>query len=449
MDKSICVIGGGISGLVTAFLLKRKGFRVELYEKSNFVGGNIQTIKKNGFLIEHGPNSLLKSSRLVDLIKELNLETEVLPANPAAKKRYVLQNGKVRALPTSLFSFVKNDFFSVGAKLRLLKEPFIKSKSSENESVAEFFERRLGAEIVRKAADPFVAGIFAGKAENLSVRAAFPRLFEMERDHESLFFGAIRSKTEKTDKNFPRSFTFKNGVQTLTDKLAEILENIVHTDAEVSSISKTADGKFSVKTKRDGEKIFDAVVLSTGAHPAANLIENLDANLAERLKNVYYPPIAVVCAGIKKENIGFNLDGFGFLIPSAEKRRILGTLWNSAVFEERAPAGYDLLTTFVGGSRDPEMFEKSAAELEEIVFEELRDILGLKAKPEFFHIKRWAKAIPQYNIGYEKVLESIENFEQTARGVFFCSNFYRGISVGDCVKNAYKTAEEIASFLNN
>lgn len=444
--KKVCIIGGGISGLVAAFLLKRKGFAIELFDKNASVGGNVQTRRIDGFTIEQGPNSLIKSPRLVDLIKALRLESEVLVADPSNKKRYVLQNGKLRALPMSIAGMAAGGFFSARAKLRLLREPFVASKSPNGESVAEFFERRLGGEIVEKAADPFIAGIFAGNPETLSVKSAFPRLYELERDYGSLLVGSLRSKSEKADKNFPRSFSFKNGIQTLTDALAENLGESISVNTEVRRIEKTADGKFSVETDV-GVRIFDAMIISTPAAPAAGLIENLDANLSEHLKTVYYPPIAMVFCGYKKENIRQNLDGFGFLIPSSERRKILGTLWNSAVFANRAPDGFHLLTNFVGGARNAAVFEKTDAEIADIVSAELESILGAQGKPDFLHIKRWAKAIPQYNIGYEKVENGIEVFENVNRGIFFCSNFYRGISVGDCVKNAYRTAGEITDFL--
>ncbi len=443
MNKSIGIIGGGISGLTAAFLLQNKGFDVTLFEKRERVGGNIQTVEIDGFLIEYAPNSLLKSPRLVDLIRELKLETEVLPASGNAKNRYVLQNGKLAPLPMSLAKLAFGNFFSLRVKLRLLQEPFIKSKSPLGESVAAFFERRLGREIVERAADPFISGIYAGNPENLSIRAAFPRLFELEKSHGSLLFGSLRSKTEKADKNFPRTFSFKKGVQTLTEALSENLGESVKTNTEVLSIEKQANGKWFVKTDLS-EQIFDCLIISTTAESAANLIENFDKTLSNQLKNIYYPPVAMVFFGIKKEFLAQKLDGFGFLIPGSEKRKILGTIWNSAVFENRAPEGYHLLTTFVGGARNAELFEKSDEELFEIVFDELKSILGLQVKPEFMHIKRWRKAIPQYEIGYEKIENAIENFERETPGIYFCSNFYKGISVGDCIKNAYALAEEIS-----
>jgi protoporphyrinogen/coproporphyrinogen III oxidase len=443
----IGIIGGGISGLTAAFLLKNKGFEVALFEKSERVGGNIQTVKIDGFLIEYAPNSLLKSPRLVDLIKAVKLESEVTAANAANKKRYVLRDGKLKSLPMTIAKMAASDYFSAKAKIRLLKEPFVRTKSPENESVAEFFERRLGREIVERAADPFIAGIYAGNPENLSVKGAFPRLYELEKEYGSLLLGLLRSKTEKADENFPRTFSFANGVQTLTDKLAENLGESIRTNVKVERIEKLSDGKWCVLTESD-ENIFDNLVISTPAESAAELIENLDANLSAQLKQIYYPPIAMIFFGVKKESLAQNLDGFGFLVPSAEQRQILGTIWNSAVFENRAPDGYHLLTTFIGGARNAEIYQESDDELFAIVFEELKDILGLREKPAFMHIKRWRRAIPQYELGYERLEKSIEDFEKKSRGVFFCSNFYKGISVSDCVKNSYATASEISNYLN-
>lgn len=442
--KKIGIIGGGISGLTAAFLLKKKGFDVTLLEKSGRVGGNIQTVESDGFTLEYAPNSLLKSPRLVELVRELKLDAEVVAADPGAKKRYVLQNGKLASLPMSVASLIAGDFFSLRAKLRLLKEPFVRTKAAEDESVARFFERRLGREIVEKAADPFISGIYAGNPEKLGVEAAFPRLFELEKDFGSLLIGSFRSKTEKADENFPRTFSFRRGVQTLTERLAEALGASVETNRQISRLERAGE-QFLVETN-SGRETFDALIISASAGAAADLIENFDSGLGEKLKNVFYAPVAMVFFGVKKENVGVDLDGFGFLVPGSEKRRILGTIWNSAVFANRAPAGYDLLTTFVGGARRPDLFEKTDEELTEIVFEELKSILRLSARPDFRRVIRWPKAIPQYNVGHEKTERAIGEFSARHRGVFFCSNFYRGISVGDCVKNAYRTAGEVEEF---
>src|SRR6478672_8555383 len=224
------VIGGGISGLTTAFLLKRKGVDVTLFEASESVGGNVQTLQKDGFTIEQGPNSLLRSPRLVDLVRMLDLEDKVIAANPAAQKRYILWNGKLQAMGPK--SFV-NGYFGPKTWFALAREPFVRSKSPERESVAEFVSRRLNSEFLDKAIDPFVSGVYAGDPNDLSMRSAFPKLYEMERDFGSLIMGTVRRKVEKADPNFPRTFSFSGGLKTLIQKLAVEIGQGVRTSTAV------------------------------------------------------------------------------------------------------------------------------------------------------------------------------------------------------------------------
>lgn len=438
--KKVCIIGGGISGLTTAFLLKRKGFAVTLFEASEKVGGNIQTIEREGFTIEQGPNSLLKSPRMVDLVKLLKLEDKTIAANPAAQKRYILSDGKLEAVGPK--SFV-NGYFSLKTIFSLAREPFVGSKSPENESVAQFVSRRISAEFLDKAIDPFVSGVYAGDPHNLSMRSAFPKLYEMERDFGSLIMGTIRRKTEKPDPNFPRTFSFHGGLKTLIEKLAAEIGDSIKLSTSVEKIEEITGGKFRVNDEE-----FDAIIVSTPSFVAAELVKSRDENLAKILSEVNYPQVAVVVTAFKSEKIKIELDGFGFLIPSKEKRPILGTLFHSAVFPERAPAGFQLLMTFVGGVREGDKLdERSDEELTNTVVEQLRDIMNVSGEPDFVHIKRWKRAIPQYRVGYEKVTETISEFEKTHPGIYFCSNFYRGISIGDCIKNAFQTADDIENFL--
>jgi oxygen-dependent protoporphyrinogen oxidase len=436
----VAVIGGGISGLTTAFLVRRKGVDVKVFEASETVGGNVQTIQRDGYTIEQGPNSLLRSPRLVDLVRMLGLEGKVIAANPAAQKRYILWNGKLEAMGPK--SFV-NGYFSIKTLFALAREPFVRSKSPERESVAEFVSRRLNSEFLDKAIDPFVSGVYAGDPNDLSMRSAFPKLYEMERDFGSLIMGTIRRRVEKPDPNFPRTFSFRGGLKTLIKKLAEEIGEAVRTSTAVEKIENTAGGRFGVNGAE-----FDAVVISTPAWVAADLVRDRDPRLAEKLANVTYPQIAVAVTGFRSENIGKRLDGFGFLIPSKEKRPILGTLFHSAVFPERAPKGRQLLMTFVGGVRDNgHLNDLSDDEVKIVVTEQLRELLNVNGEPEFFHLKRWRRAIPQYRVGYEKVVAACEEFEDKNPGMYFCSNFYRGISMSDCVKNAFQTADDVEEFL--
>jgi len=441
MSKRIAIIGGGISGLTTAYLLKRQRLGITVFEGSDRLGGNVQTVTRDGYTFEEGPNSLLRSPRLVDLVKLLKLDDQVLAADKAAKKRYVLFDGKLEAIGPR--SFI-NGYFSIKTIAALIREPFLRSKSPDGESVAGFISRRLGAELVEKALDPFVSGIYAGDPHDLSLRAAFPKLFEMERDYGSLIVAAFRRRSEKADADFPRTFSFHGGLKTLISALADKLGDDVKLSSRVSGIGQAGD-KYNI----NGET-FDAVVISTPAYVAAKLIENGDRRLADILCNVNYPQVGVIVLGYRSEMIEAKLDGFGFLVASREKRRILGTIFHSVVFPERSPDGHRLLVTFVGGVRSGDWLEAQSDDvLKSVVHSELTNILGVKDEPDLVHIKRWRKAIPQYRIGYEKVTEACLDFEKNNPGIYFCSNFYRGISMGDCVKNAFETADSIEKYLKS
>ncbi len=440
MSKRVAIIGGGISGLTTAYLLKRKGFEITVFEASERIGGNIQTVSRDGYTFEEGPNSLLKSPRLVDLVKLLGLEDQVLASDAAAKKRYVLFGGKLEAM--GLRSFV-NGYFSLKTIAALIREPFNRSRSPEGESVANFISRRIGPELVEKALDPFVSGIYAGDPKDLSMRSAFPKLFEMERDYGSLIVAAFRRKVEKADPQFPRTFSFHGGLKTLISALADEIGGNIRLSSPVREIEHSGQ-RFSVY-----RQTFDAAVISTPAFVASKLIENRDQELADRLGQINYPQLAVVILGFRSESFASKLDGFGFLIASREKRQILGTVFHSIVFPERSPEGHTLLVTFVGGVRSGDTLDARPDEdLKKMVQAELSDILGANEEPDLVHIKRWKNAIPQYQLGYEKVTDACGIFEEKNPGIYFCSNFYRGISVGDCVKNAFETADNVENYLN-
>jgi protoporphyrinogen/coproporphyrinogen III oxidase len=442
MSKKIAVIGAGISGLTTAFLLRLKGKDVTVFESSDAVGGNVQTVSLNGFTIEQGPNSLLRSPAMIELIGLLKIEGKVLPADVSAQKRYILNGRKLEAMGPR--SFV-NGYFSTKTIFGLMKEPFVRSKSPNHESVADFVSRRIGTEFLDKAIDPFVSGVYAGDPTNLSMRSAFPKLYEMERDFGSLLMGMFRRKKENVDDAFPRTFSFRGGMSTLIGALAESIGGGIRLSTPVTKIGSLNGARFSVNDEE-----YDAVVISTPSYVAAELIRYRNQELAQLLASVNYPQVAVVILGFRNEKIPAKLDGFGFLIPSKEKRSILGTLYHSAVFPERAPEGYQLLMTFVGGVRSGDSLDdRSDDELMSLVQSELRDILGIAEAPDLVHIKRWKRAIPQYRVGYEEVTAACQRFETNFPGIYFCSNFYRGISMGDCVKNAFQTATNVATYLGD
>jgi oxygen-dependent protoporphyrinogen oxidase len=454
----VVIIGAGISGLTTAYWLHQKGIEVTVLEKDSEVGGTMKTINENGWLVESGPNSALETTPLFNqLFADLGILGERIYASESSNKRYILRDNILHPLPMSLSAFLKSKLWSVKGKLRLFKEPFI-GRAQKEESIAEFVERRLGREFLDFAINPFVAGVYAGNPEGLSVRSAFPKLYALEEKYGGLIKGMIKGRKERKQraekaKDSAKMFSFKNGMQTLPRALSKVLGDKVHLNSSVLSIIPTRIGtsRIYVTTfSQNGEtkKIkSDGVVLAVPSYVAANIIEPIDPELKKVLSSIYYPPVAELVTGYKTEKVKRELDGFGYLIPAKEKRKILGTIWSSTIYPDRAPQGYASFTTFVGGSRNPELLENDDDKILDLTNSELKSIIGIDGSPDFVKIIRWDKAIPQYNLGYYKTIEAIERFEQNFPGAFVCSNYRGGISVGDCVMSANKTSKRITEYL--
>lgn len=459
MKADAIIIGAGISGLATAFLLKKNGLNVIVLEAESEVGGTMKSKRVNDYLVEFGPNSALETTHLFKQIAdEIGISNEMVYANEFANKRYIFKNGKLHPIPMKPQEFFKSKLWSWTGKFRIMLEPFhgrAKNTAGDpywEETVAQFVRRRLGKEFLDYTINPFVAGVYAGDPEKLGVRSAFPRLYALEEKYGGLIIGTIkgakeRKKREEKSKITAKMFSFIDGMGTLPNAISNYLGNSVITEAKVKSIKKDVKG-YIVEFEKDGriENLFsEAVVVSTPAYAAAEIVKELSAKIEDALKQIYYPPVAVVIFGYKEEQIGIELDGFGYLIPEKEKRKILGTLWSSTIFPKRAPNGYVELTTFVGGTRQPELALKGDDELTKIVSDELKDIMKIKGEPEFVWISKWEKAIPQYNIGHLRIMAMIDEFEKENPGIYLCANYRGGISVGDCVMSAEKTANKILS----
>jgi oxygen-dependent protoporphyrinogen oxidase len=300
--------------------------------------------------------------------------------------------------------------------------------------------------------------VYAGDPEQLSVRAAFPKLYALEEKYGALITGMIRGARERKRraekaKDRAKMFSFARGMQTFPDAIARMLGPSLRFGCDVTSITRTGhDGgspnAFVVSYHKDGRSHaadVDAVVLAIPAHAAARYAGTLRPSIVPLLQRIYYPPVAEVFLGFTAGEIRRPLDGFGYLIPARERRNILGTIWSSALFPERAPSGHVALTTFVGGSRQPGLLERSDRELEELVLAEIRSIMGGVGNPVYRKIVRWDKAIPQYNLGYHLVDDAIARCESEVPGLFFCSNFRGGIAVGDCVMSGRRIASRVVS----
>lgn len=458
------VIGGGISGLATAHWLQRLGVSVRALEKDPEPGGTMKTVREQEFLSERGPNSALETTPLISqLVRECGLENEFLHADPSGRNRYILRDGMLHALPLSPISFLTTPLFSMAAKLRLLKEPFI-GKADKEESIAEFVRRRLGSEFLDYAIDPFVAGVYAARPDALSVRAAFPKLYALESRYGGLLRGMVlgrkerRARTERS-KDRAESFSFRNGMQSLPVGLARGLGDRLLCSAHVTGITDRARDREDPETNgaryrieflhhdRTFELHARSVVIAVPAYTAAALLTGLSAPVSNVLGSIQYPPIASVFFGYRREDVGHPLNGFGFLVPSREQRTILGCLWSSSLFPGRAPEGHVGLTVFIGGSRQPDLASRDEQGLADMAADELKTLVQIRGKPVYWTCTKWPRAIPQYEVGYDRKMQALVEFEQDHPGIMLCGNYRGGIAVGDCIQSANDVAHRTVEYL--
>lgn len=452
MNKDVLVLGAGISGLATAYWLKKEGFNVKILERNDEPGGAMETINENGFLIDFGPNSGLETTPLIaQLAEEIGIKDQMIYANEAANIRYILKNNQLMPLPTSPQAFLKTNLFSAKAKLRLMAEPFIgKSNDGYYQSMSEFVVRRLGQEFLDYAIDPFVSGVFAGDPSKLSVKSAFPKLYRLEEIYGGLIKGTIkgareRKKNKEKSKQSAKMFSFINGMQTFPKAISNQLSDIEY-NTQLKKIEKLSKG-FKVYYSKNGEEksIETEILLSTiPAYVLSSLI-NFDDNLKSHLNDIYYPPVMVLYLGFDKKDINRELDGFGYLIPSKEKKSYLGAIWSSTIFPNRAEHDKASFTLFIGGARSPHLFESDTNKLIDKVLNEFKQATSISGDPVIIRHKLWNKAIPQYNIGYIEHERYFEQFEKEHKGFFLSGNYRGGISVGDCVKNSEITFNRIVN----
>ena len=439
------IIGAGITGLVTAHSLKKSGQNILVLEANERAGGVIQTIDADGFLLERGPNSLRGTHEFLDLIDELNLHDQLVTADPKAPA-YVYFNQCLQPVPMSPPALIKTKLISTAGKLRLLREPFITAqKDTEEESLASFVERRLGKEILERLVAPFVSGVYAGDPAKLSVQASFPKLAEFEANAGSIIKGAIKSSRQAKPAQPQRSLlpyrlcSFRNGMQTLTDTLTKSLGDSLLTSARVTKASRFSNSKFQVSYKQNNETNIvetNSLIITTPSFAAAQIISEIAPEIGSLLSEIPYTSLVTVPLAYRKEQISRALDGFGFLAPRGQGLRTLGSIWNTSLFDNRAPKGWVLLNNFIGGETDREAMTLSDDELIATVHLDLQKVLGISGEPRRLPITRWPRAIPQYNLGHAKRIATIEKALQNYQGLQLRGNYLHGVALGDCIKNA-------------
>jgi len=449
----ISIVGAGISGLATAqAVLTRKPLaEITIFESDQRVGGKVWTeISPEGYLCEGGVNGFLdKIPRTLDLCAEAGVTP--LPSDAAAKKRYVYSHDKLHKLPEKPLEFFTSGLLSVSGRLRVLYELIAGSTSNPDESLAEFATRRLGREAFERLIDPMASGVFAGDANQLSLKSCFPRIHEVEAQYHSLIRGLIKLQIKarregKKDTPGPGPggtlTSFDGGMSVLTDALATQLGSRIHTAAPVQDISRNGS-RYALQLENGQVEESDILIMAAPAHTQARILQAFDPVLANLLHAIPYPALSVCCFGYHKARVGQVLDGFGFLVPSKEQRSVLGTIIDSNVFPGRAPEDCVLLRSMVGGARTPELALLPDEQLINRVRSDLQDILGITAAPDFIRIFRHKRAIPQYVVGHAARLAAINSRLQRHPGLVLTGNAFKGVSLNDCVINAGKTARSL------
>ena len=458
--KPVAILGAGIAGLTTAFYLKKAGIPVTLYEAGNRAGGAIQTIRENGYLAEFGPNTILETApRITQLIRDVGIESRRVDSDPSAGTRYLVRYGQPIAMPESPLEFLRTNLFSWKAKLAVLREPFVPARrDGGEESVADFVSRRLGREFLDYSIDAMVGGVYAGDPSRLSLSQAFPKLAHVEKRYGSLIKGNIlgareRKKRGDVAKDRAPKFSFDDGLQVLTDGLAKHLQENLQLKAAVTGINELRDGWSLRVNFGEGElpRQHSAVVYAGTAHKLAELKVGLETETLDLtpFSEIRYPPVASVVLGFRREDVENPCQGFGALIPKVEGFNILGTIFSSSLFANRAPAGHLTLTSYIGGERSPKLALLPHEEIYALVEHDLQRLLGVKGRPSFRHCAVYAKAIPQYNLGYGRYRKLMDEIETMAPQFYFAGNYRDGISLSDSILSGCKMAERVEKSLRS
>lgn len=452
--SAIAVVGAGISGLTAAHSLAAAGHDVVVLDRRQAPGGRICTERREGFLVEHGPNSLMSPAPGAEsLIETLGLDHDRIERGERVRHRYLVRNGRVHALPLDPLGFFSSGFFSLAGRLRLLAEPFIPAEAKD-ESVAEFVRRRFGRELLDYVFDPLVGGIYAGDPERLSVSALFPQLKRLERAHGSIVRGVLAARrsdlTGKFDPRRRRLFTFRNGMGSLPDRLVRSLSGRVHFGVRVEAVAPMRVGGFRLDV-RESDVLsalrVASVVVALPAYAAARVVQPLSADVAASLAAIDHPPLAVVALGYRAGDVDHPLDGLGVLTPTVERRSVLGVLFSSTLFAGRAPPGHVLLTAYVGGARQPDLALLPREQLQHLVAQEARDLLGVRGEAVFSTVRYWRRGLPQPDLGHDRRIAALRGLETEWPGLFVTGNYVAGVSAAACIDAAQAVASRAADFL--
>jgi protoporphyrinogen/coproporphyrinogen III oxidase len=469
--ERVLIIGAGISGLSCAYRLRQLGIRSLILEAKERAGGVIATIRRNGFLFEAGPQCPRFPALVWRLVRDLGLESKFVAGDPKAK-RYILRHGRLHPAPFSPGGLVATRLMGLGSKFRILTEAFRSSRPPlHEESLATFVQRKFGAEVLDNLVEPLIAAIFLGDAYKMGMASAFPALVEWERNQGSLVRGAIRARnskrnTRKVDESptgsgsngnraalhvtdaLPSLGSFRTGLGTLPERLAEELQPEIRYNAEIRSVARLENNGGASKEGWEiglasGDKITaEKLVLAVPAYVAARLLVSSAPQLARSLQAIEYAPMCAVSSAYDRSQVAHALDGFGFMVPRREGLQTICTFWNSSLFPQRVPEDKVLMTSFA-------RTEASSEECAQIVEAENAKTLGITGGPVDRLVWKDSHALPQYNVGHAQRVTEIDGILRSVPNLYLTGNFLRGRSIGDCVEVAMRVAEGMHNHLRS
>ena len=465
----IAIIGGGISGLATAYRLSRSRLgqagtlEIHVFEARDGLGGVIQTEKRDGFLMEQGPDSFISAKPwAVELCRELGLDQDFMETNPDLRQSFILSQNKLIPVPrgfylmapTKVSEAVRTPLLSFSGKFRMACEVFIPPKKEKgDESLASFVSRRFGRETLDRIAQPMIAGIYTADPEELSLEATFPHFLQMEREHGSVIRALSRKKNDATSKasgpRYSLFLTLKGGLQSLISKLIQRMPQVCfHLSKKVMSLKNGAHWKILLE---GGETLeADILCLAIPASSSARLLRDICENMANDLRQIPYETVSTVGLAFHRKDIRHRLNGLGYVVPSMEKKKIVGCTFSSVKFSGRTQdSGATLLRAFLGGKASRELLEADDQNVVKTVCNEVRQQLGISADPILTRMSRWPESIPQYRVGHRQTVERIFAALKDFPGLYLTGNAYNGTGIPDCIHHAFQTADQILSRFDN
>ncbi len=453
MNKKVIIIGAGLTGLVTAFYLRKRGMPFVVLEKNDKAGGVIQTHEEGGFCFESGPNTgVIGHPEVAELFEDLEGYCKLEIADEGAKKRLIWKNGKWEAVPSGLLGGIKTPLFSMKDKIRILGEPFRKPGNNPDETLSEMVKRRMGQSFLDYAVDPFIKGVYAGDPDYIIPRYALPKLYRLEQEYGSFIGGSIKKKMKEKDPRLKKAtrevFSAEGGLENLIKGLVEASgkDNIILNCRNIK-VDPLESGGFKVrysKNSRNEEIEGENVVSTTGSYALPSVLPFIAKEKMQKINNLKYARVAEIAYGFKEWK-GFPLDSFGGLVPSKEKRDVLGILFPSAFLKNRAPEDGALLTTFIGGVARDELMDLSDEDLLITASSEVQKMMGLEDfVPDLIRVFRYEHAIPQYGLSTGQRLKAIEEVQNEYSGLIIAGNLKDGIGMADRIKQGVSIAMSIS-----